>query len=846
MTFFCPTNTGRFHGLHHKVFLFGIFLTSALLAGTATVGHAQDNETCEMCHDDPEMTRIVQGIPISLHANTDMIEGSVHEGFMCVDCHESLYDAEDFPHDSELPGVDCSMCHDDAFEEFMDGFYQHLSSSGFINIPGCTACHGNHEIAGEAETRAVCGVCHNQEVRTLSKSAHGTTDDELVSCTSCHSPHTKSERGDMLEADWRLEVTDRCLSCHREDSQGYLTSEHFMAVRAGNEDAPICVDCHSFHDIATVDDRHSPVHVDNMDATCSQCHAGKEQTVHRKSDVDPRLVTCAACHTGHETHFQGQVGGHFQEEVSETCNRCHHKDSHLEDNMAHAAMMGSAEGESFSCMQCHTYHYEDATEAHKAGGGTLSCASCHEEESTLWERSAHGIAYRKGHEEAPHCETCHGEDSIQNISDEFNGQSVISMCAGCHADRDMILRFQLNPNAISGYFNTYHGKAYSLGYQGEEFATCVSCHDNHLILPHENPESSIAKQHIMETCGRCHDDVNENFVSQLQHYDPSAHEEHATLDIIHVAMVWLLRITLSVFGLHTILWLWRTGFDRVKHGRQIRKRKGQVRYKRFSVFVRIQHGIVIVSFLLLASTGLPLKYSYTEVSYWLANNIVDLHTMAILHRIGAGLTFAYFALHLGSLMAKLIMRKRTLKELLWGPDSLMPQPRDFKQFFQHVGFFIGLAERPTFGRFTYWEKFDYMAVFWGVAVIGASGLTLWFPEFFTQFMPGWAINAAMIIHSEEALLATGFIFTIHFFNEHFRPENFPMDEVIFTGRVSEHYFMEERKDWYDRMKAEGKLEAMKIKPMALIPRILLYTFGFTALAIGLALLVLIVIGTFGG
>jgi cytochrome b subunit of formate dehydrogenase len=846
MIFFCPTKSDKSNDLNKKIPVITSLLIAMLLFGMASVGVAQDNETCEMCHDDPDMSRIEQGIPISLYANSGMIEESVHAGFGCIDCHQDLDGVEDWPHEANLHGVDCSMCHDDAFEEYMDGFHQHLSVRGFSNIPGCTSCHGNHEISGEADTRAVCGVCHNQIVRTLSTSVHGQAEMTHVSCTSCHAAHTKSERGDMLEADWRLEVTDRCLSCHDAESQGYLKSEHYNAVKSGSEEAPICVDCHNFHDIASADDRHSPIHVDNMDATCSNCHEGKEQTVHRKSDVDPRLTTCAACHTGHETHFNGQPGGHFQEEVSETCNRCHEKDSHSTDNMAHASLMGGEGGEGFSCLQCHSYHYEDASEAHKAGGGTLSCADCHEEENDLWERSAHGIAFRKGHEEAPHCETCHGDDSIQMISDSFDGQSVISLCASCHADRDMILRFQLNPNAISGYFNTYHGKAYSLGYQGEDFATCVSCHDNHLILPRENPESSIAQQHIMETCGRCHDDVNANFVSQLQHYDPSAHEEHATLDIIHVAMIWLLRITLTVFGLHTVLWLWRAGFDRVRHGRQIRKRKGAVRYKRFGVFVRMQHGIVIISFLLLAMTGLPLKYSYTEVSYWIANNIVDLRTMAILHRIGAVMTFAYFVLHLGGLMTNLALRKTTVKKLLWGYDSLVPQPRDIKQFFQHVGFFIGVAERPTFGRFTYWEKFDYMAVFWGVAVIGASGLTLWFPEFFTQFMPGWAINAAMIIHSEEALLATGFIFTIHFFNEHFRPENFPMDEVIFTGRVSEHYFMEERKDWYDRMKAEGKLDEMRVKPMALIPRVLLYAFGFTALAIGLALLVLIVIGTFTG
>ena len=89
----------------------------------------------------------------------------------------------------------------------------------------------------------------------------------------------------------------------------------------------------------------------------------------------------------------------------------------------------------------------------------------------------------------------------------------------------------------------------------------------------------------------------------------------------------------------------------------------------------------------------------------------------------------------------------------------------------------------AYGRCTYWEKFDYFAVFWGMFIIGSTGLFLWFPEFFTIVLPGWFVNVATIIHSDEALLAVAFIFTIHFFNTHFRPDKFPMDPVIFTGRV---------------------------------------------------------------
>ncbi|MFQ5583857.1 MAG: cytochrome C, partial [Calditrichia bacterium] len=128
-------------------------------------------------------------------------------------------------------------------------------------------------------------------------------------------------------------------------------------------------------------------------------------------------------------------------------------------------------------------------------------------------------------------------------------------------------------------------------------------------------------------------------------------------------------------------------------------------------------------------------------------------------------------------------KKIPFRKFLFGPDSMMFNRQDLKDFGATMKWFLGPGPKPSYGRRTYWEKFDYFAVFWGVAVIGLSGLMLWFPEYFTNLLPGWFINIAQIIHSDEALLAVGFIFTIHFFNTHLRPESFPMDLVIFTGLV---------------------------------------------------------------
>ena len=176
--------------------------------------------------------------------------------------------------------------------------------------------------------------------------------------------------------------------------------------------------------------------------------------------------------------------------------------------------------------------------------------------------------------------------------------------------------------------------------------------------------------------------------------------------------------------------------------------------------------------------------------------------------------------------------------LFFGPNSMVPQLKDLEDLIGTIKWFFGAGPRPKYDRYTYWEKFDYWAVFWGVGMIGVSGLVLWFPTVAAKLLPGWAFNVAMIIHSDEAILATGFIFAIHFFNSHLRPEKFPMDFVIFTGRVHVDELRHERPLEYERVKASGELErnmGMHVLPWQ-------YTaariFGITALCIGLVLLLL--------
>ena len=213
------------------------------------------------------------------------------------------------------------------------------------------------------------------------------------------------------------------------------------------------------------------------------------------------------------------------------------------------------------------------------------------------------------------------------------------------------------------------------------------------------------------------------------------------------------------------------------------------------------------------------------------------HTAGLLHRFAAIVTFGYFGVHLLMVLYGSFVKGE--KGFFWGWRSMVPNLKDVQDFWGNIKYFLYVGPKPKMDRWAYWEKFDYLAVFWGVAMIGVSGLMLWQPGFFTKFVPGWVLNAAYIIHSDEALLATGFIFTIHFFNSHLRPEKFPMDTVIFTGRVTDDELREERPEEFERLHGTRALARMRVDPPEPWVLPLDRTIGTAAVAVGLTLVVLI-------
>jgi cytochrome b subunit of formate dehydrogenase len=602
-----------------------------------------------------------------------------------------------------------------------------------------------------------------------------------------------------------------CAGCHEKAQKDYETSIHNVGVTG----AATCWDCHGAHEVVPVKNPASMVYKLNLPGTCSKCHSNTNITGRFNIGSPEAVAQYMDSIHGRALLVEGLI-------VAPSCNDCHggHK------------IKRAANSESL------VNHANVAK----------TCGKCHVKVEEIYKKSVHGQLLAKGDKRGPVCNDCHSAHAIEPPRNEHFKKVSDERCGHCHKDR------------LEHYRETYHGKAIELGKpnQAAEVAACYDCHGHHDVMPTSDPTSLLSTNNILATCQKCHPSATQKFTEYRPHANPLDKENYPLLHVVFLAMTGLLIGTFSFFGIHTIAWLVRAVWLYLHDSKTFREAKistqeGDEWFTRFVPFERFLHFLVVTSFLLLVLTGMPLKFYYTDWAKLVFALLGGPETARMLHRFGAIITFLYFGLHLSSLVGKAWKGRGNLRNpesgkieikrifgVLFGPDSMVPTLQDWRDLVDHNKWFFGKGPKPQFDRWTYWEKFDYFAVFWGVAIIGLSGLVMWFPEFFTRFLPGWVINIALILHSDEALLAAGFIFTIHFFNTHFRIEKFPMDTVIFSGRVSKAEMLHERRRWWDRLIKEGRLDDFRARDEWQRWKNIARSFGYFFFGLGLVLLALIV------
>lgn len=225
--------------------------------------------------------------------------------------------------------------------------------------------------------------------------------------------------------------------------------------------------------------------------------------------------------------------------------------------------------------------------------------------------------------------------------------------------------------------------------------------------------------------------------------------------------------------------------------------------ERLTRHLRGQHGVLFASCIVLILTGLPIKFAHWAPFAWLAQT-AGRELLHNLHMVGGiGLT-AIAVYHLFYTAISEIGRRD------FGLLIMMPQ--DAKDAYGQILYFLGIRkEKPLYGRFSYVEKFDYWAVYWGMVVMLGSGYILWayYPgSTVGQLLPKFPksmFDIAREAHSDEALLATLAIVIWHFYNVHFNPKKFPGSLTWWNGKITLEEFKEEHPLEYEEWRAAGKL-----------------------------------------
>lgn len=581
---------------------------------------------------------------------------------------------------------------------------------------------------------------------------------------------------------------------------------------------------------------------------CLGCHGNKFTVKDFAASVHGKNA-CTSCHTDITDLLKHMKGDTTVQKVQ--CERCHKK-----QNSEHYASVHAEKG--VTCAQCHTDIHTHIYWKNDKRIAVAKCVQCHKKESVYMD-SVHGKGVAKGNMDSAACHDCHNLHAVEKVASPAGHQGSkahTDVCLKCHSDQKMMDRNNVTNVAVKSYLESYHGKNYRLGF-ADKVAGCADCHTAHSVLPKSDPQSSLNEANLVKQCSVCHPNATPLFAKFYSHGDMGDRKKYPIMYYTFIAMTGLLIVTFTVFWFHSILWMFR-GFVENREKAALLAAGTQhhfipdakKQYRRFRRTHVVLHVIVITSFLLLSLTGLPLKFSTQPWAITMMNLFGGSANAGFLHRVGAAMTFVYFAAAMAMSIHFLFIRKDIKGgpiQRLFGPDSLCFNLRDIKDVTAMVKWFFFKGPKPTFERWTYWEKFDFVAVFWGMFAIGGSGLMLWFPEFFGMFLPGWVFNVATIIHSDEALLATGFIFTVHFFNTHGRPEKFPMDFVIFNGQIDKEEMLEERGDQWKRYEQEGITEQFVCKkPSSIIYDFLVKGFGFIALFTGLGLLALMIFAFISG
>ncbi len=340
----------------------GAFVGVLLALAAAPLAAAQQ-VVCEKCHGNRDflMGRRGGGPDSSLYVPAAILADTRHASLRCADCHQG-YDAG-YPHGAQAKVVPCQTCHEAAGRDWAGSIH---ATNAVTNgdAPTCTGCHGSHKVYGKDDRRspthplnvaATCGRCHadpgiigtyfatadKAQARTavaqFYKTVHGsalTRDGLIVSatCSNCHGAHLVLPADSSASTVNRRHIPATCGACHVGIAEVYDRSAHGVAYARGDttdsgKSAPVCVDCHSAHEIVRAD---QPQWFLGVVQECGTCHEHLYETYfdtyHGKvTHLGSTLAaTCSDCHTPHDMRpMTDPESSVYPANLVATCARCH-------------------------------------------------------------------------------------------------------------------------------------------------------------------------------------------------------------------------------------------------------------------------------------------------------------------------------------------------------------------------------------------------------------------------------------------------------------------------------------------------------------------------------------------
>ncbi|HEY6120803.1 MAG TPA: cytochrome b/b6 domain-containing protein [Pyrinomonadaceae bacterium] len=546
---------------------------------------------------------------------------------------------------------------------------------------------------------------------------------------------------------------------HNEAHSAYEDGFHAKAIQNGAK-AATCIDCHTVGgDLTTMlpaSDRNSTINRSNIAITCGRCHGDK--SVMQGTGISDRPFLS------------------YRESV-------------------HAKALARGDTRAAVCTDCHRSHSIRSAADPQSSISKINiprtCGQCHQQEAREFEQSVHGQAVARGVSRSPVCTDCHGIHNITQPIDKNTSQGSTALatdsCTKCHEGVTLTQEFGVPSGRVTSYKDSYHGLASRLG--SKVVANCASCHGVHNILPSSDPQSMISASNLVQTCGQCHVGASANFTKGKIHLNvPTSNETATGEDAGVIGTRWVRRIylpliflTIGGMALHNLL-IWR---KKAAEKRRLENRT----IVRLTLNQRIQHWLLLTSFLVLVLSGFALQYP----DFWLAWSLGSEFFRRSIHRVAAVVMIGGGLYHLGYLFL-------TREGRNWVKDML-PGPKDLGDLTKNFLYYLGLKhERPKIARFGYAEKAEYWAVVWGTLIMGLTGLMIWFKLGFFGLLPRWIIDVALAIHFYEAVLATLAIVVWHFYHVIFDPDVYPINWAFYDGRVSEKAYREEHELAYDEIK----------------------------------------------